>query len=49
MLAGKGKLAALEAAMAGKGKKKPAAKKPMPLKKKGRDMGALAAFSKGDY
>jgi len=49
MLAGKGKLAALEAAM-GKKKPMPAAKgkKPM-LKKKGRDMGALSAFSKGDY
>ena len=53
MLAGKGKMAAMKKAMAmgmdkhEYGKKAMKGKKPM--KKKGRDMGALAAFSKGNY
>jgi len=56
MLAGKGKMAAMKKAMAQGmdkheyGKKPMKGKKPMPpMKKKGRDMGALAAFSKGNY
>ena len=51
MLAGKGKLAAMQAMMEkGKGKK-PMSKKgkgPMPHMKK-REMGALSAFDKGSY